>query len=34
MSLEALTVELTRVVGETVQPENVSVWLKKENRPA
>ena len=27
--LEALTVELTRVVQETMQPERVSVWLRK-----
>jgi hypothetical protein len=27
--LETLTAELHRVVGETMQPEQVSVWLKQ-----
>jgi len=27
--LDALTVELARVVQETLQPEHVEVWLKK-----
>jgi len=30
--LDALTMELTRVVQETLQPERVSVWLDKEMR--
>ena len=30
--LDALTMELTRVVQETLQPERVSVWLNKEMR--
>ena len=30
--LDALTAELVRVVQETMQPENVSVWLKPTDR--
>ena len=30
--LDALTGELTRVVQETLQPERVSVWLRKTGR--
>ena len=29
-NLDALTAELTRVVDETLQPEHVSVWLRKQ----
>lgn len=29
-SLDALTTELVRVVDETLQPEHVSVWLRKQ----
>ncbi len=27
--LDALLAELVRVVGETLQPEQVSIWLRK-----
>ena len=30
--LDALTAELVRIVQETMQPENVSVWLKSTDR--
>ena len=31
--LDALTAELVRVVQETMQPESVSVWLRKQEAP-
>ena len=31
--LDALTAELVRVVQETLQPERVSVWLRKQETP-
>lgn len=31
--LDALTTELVRVVDETLQPEHVSIWLRKQEAP-
>ncbi len=31
--LDALLAELVRVVDETLQPEHVSVWLRKQEAP-
>ena len=31
--LDALTTELVRVVQETMQPEQVSIWLRKQEAP-
>jgi hypothetical protein len=31
--LDALLAELVRVVDETLQPEHVSIWLRKTNNP-
>ena len=32
-NLDALTVELVRVVQETLQPERVSMWLRETKSP-
>lgn len=32
VELEALTIEIVKVVQETMQPENVSLWLRKSHR--